>query len=201
MDPYKVLGIEYTATAEEIKSAYRKLAKKYHPDKYTDEKLKAAATEKFKEINEAYQMLSDKSDYSSADSSYNRGYSGAYSGEYANEYAKIERLIGIGNYEEACIMLDNIAVRNARWYFLYGVISMKSNRYNSAAEYFETAYRMEPSNVEYKTAYERTHMNKEYYTTRNSPQYGDSDCCGGDCCSTLMTILCMQCLCGTCCRG
>lgn len=53
MDYYKILGVSSSATPEEIKKAYRKLAHKYHPDKGGDEK-------KFKEINEAYQILSDK---------------------------------------------------------------------------------------------------------------------------------------------
>ncbi|MFY0252472.1 DnaJ C-terminal domain-containing protein [Chitinophaga sp. 30R24] len=56
-DYYKVLGIEKTATAEQIKKAYRKLAVKYHPDKNPDDK---AAEDKFKEINEAYEVLSDE---------------------------------------------------------------------------------------------------------------------------------------------
>ncbi len=53
-DYYKVLGLEKSATAEEIKKAYRKLAVKYHPDKNPDNK---AAEEKFKEISEAYDVL------------------------------------------------------------------------------------------------------------------------------------------------
>lgn len=58
-DYYATLGISKTATDEEIKKAYRGLAKKYHPDAYSGND-KAAAEEKFKEINEAYSVLSDK---------------------------------------------------------------------------------------------------------------------------------------------
>jgi curved DNA-binding protein len=56
-DYYKVLGVSKNATVEEIKAAYKELAKKYHPDK---NKQDPKAEEKFKEINEAYQVLSDK---------------------------------------------------------------------------------------------------------------------------------------------
>jgi curved DNA-binding protein len=55
-DYYKVLGVSQTATADEIKKAYRKLAMKFHPDKTTGNK---AANDKFNEINEANQVLSD----------------------------------------------------------------------------------------------------------------------------------------------
>jgi len=57
-DYYAVLGIDHQATAQEIKSAYRKMARKYHPDLHTKSE-KAAAEEKFKEINEAYAVLGD----------------------------------------------------------------------------------------------------------------------------------------------
>lgn len=53
-DYYSILGVERSATAEEVKRAYRKLALQYHPDKPTGNE------EKFKEINEAYQVLSDQ---------------------------------------------------------------------------------------------------------------------------------------------
>jgi len=56
MDYYKILGVSKSASTEEIKRAYRKLALKYHPDRGGGKE----AEERFKEVNEAYQVLSDK---------------------------------------------------------------------------------------------------------------------------------------------
>ena len=79
LDPYKVLGVEKSADASAIKSAYRKLARKYHPDVNPDDK---AAEDKFKEISEAYDILSDpakKSEYDNLgrEAFYERGFGGA----------------------------------------------------------------------------------------------------------------------------
>jgi len=71
-DYYKVLGVEKTATQDEIKKAYRKLAQKYHPDMNQNDK---ESEEKFKEISEAYEVLKDKdrrSKYDNLGSRYNQ---------------------------------------------------------------------------------------------------------------------------------
>ena len=56
-DYYKILGVDRKASPDEIKKSFRKLAMKYHPDRNKNDK---AAEEKFKEINEAYEVLSDE---------------------------------------------------------------------------------------------------------------------------------------------
>lgn len=56
-NPYEVLGVSENASDEEIKAAYRKLAKKYHPDNYADSPLADVAEQKMKEINEAYDTI------------------------------------------------------------------------------------------------------------------------------------------------
>ena len=84
-DLYKILGVERTATADQIKKAYRELAMKYHPDRNPGDTV---AEEKFKKISSAYSVLGDETKrkqydmYGSTDNSSNTSYSGNYQGSW-----------------------------------------------------------------------------------------------------------------------
>ena len=75
LDPYSVLGVSRNATDEEIKKAYRKLSRKYHPDANINNPNKDQAEEKFKEVQQAYEQIMREREYGSSG-----GSSGGYGG-------------------------------------------------------------------------------------------------------------------------
>ncbi len=86
MNPYKVLGVSESASEEEIKKAYRALSRKYHPDANINNPNKAEAEEKFKEVQQAYELIMDMREkgysYSESGRSGTGGYSGYGNGDY-----------------------------------------------------------------------------------------------------------------------
>ena len=116
-DPYEVLGVPRTATDEEIKKAYRNLARKYHPDNYVNNPLADLATEKMKEINEAYDTIMSQRRMGNHNQ-YAGGFAGSYqsAGNSQSQFADIRRLINARRIVEAEELLDgvknyNIAVK------------------------------------------------------------------------------------------
>ena len=192
MNPYKVLGVSEDASQEEIRAAYLKLVKKYHPDKYVDNPLKELATEKLKEINEAYEMLTKKGG-STANRAYSSGYStssgysgsgGSYSGPSAAEFSRARAFINQNNLQAAKQVLDSISIRNAEWYYLYGIIYLR--------EYLGRAYEQEPGNAEYRNAYTAICNSGNPFARSSSHTQNHSSCSGCDVCSSL---LCADCCC------
>ncbi len=193
-NPYKVLGIEPTATDDEVKKAYRELARKYHPDNYVDNPLADLVEEKMKEINEAYDQIQKERSSSSYSSS--SGYSGGSSG--SADYAHIRELINNRRYSEAELILDAMAQsnRNAEWNFLKGCVLIQRGWYYDAQKYLETACYLDPSNNEYRQTLNRIKNNTQTY----GGGYRTAGNSGSSACDLCTGLICADCLC-ECCGG
>ena len=158
-DPYEVLGVPESATDEEVKRAYRELARKYHPDNYQNNPLADLAEEKMKEINAAYEEINrrraggqtsgtyyDTRRPSSAGSAY---YGGASSSPTLQQ---IRRAIQAGSLTEAEALLNRYPDHNAEWYFLRGVIRYQRGWMDDARQDYQRACQIDPTNTEYRQA-------------------------------------------------
>lgn len=188
-DPYKVLGVDPKASDDEIKKAYRELAKKYHPDNYVNNPLKDLADEKMKEINEAYDKIVNdrKNGYSGSNSGSSSGNS-SYSG-----FSQARQYIFNGDYISAERILDSAPLqsRNAEWNYLKGCIAMKRQYYTQAHSYLQRACTMDPTNAEYRSVYNQLLNAQSQYGGFNTTRTG-GECSTCDICSSL---LCADCCC------
>ncbi len=161
-DPYQVLGVPSTATDDEVKKAYRNLARKYHPDNYHDNPLADLAQERMKEINEAYEEIQSqrkRASSGSAGSGYGTSYGGAgYGGGYAGyqaytgPYQRVRMAIQQGNLNLAEELLNAMQDHNAEWNFLKGAVCTRRGWMDEAKRYYQTAVQMDPGNAEYQRA-------------------------------------------------
>ena len=197
-DPYKVLGVSRDASDDEIKKAYRELARKYHPDNYANNPLSDLVEEKMKEINEAYDEVQKQraNKASGSTSPYQSSASGSYT--HAGEYRHIRELINDGSYSEADLILDSIsqADRNAEWNFLKGCVLYQRGWYHDAQKLFETACYLDPNNTEYREALLRV-INASAAFGHGYRTINDHSC---SLCQLCGTCMCAELLC-QCCGG
>jgi len=188
-DPYRVLGISENASNEEVKKAYKELARKYHPDK-NDDSMSEYAESKMKEINEAYDEILRR----------------RANGDFGNEETKsapntdvdsllrrARRDISNSNFGSAEEIINSIQAsdRDAEWNYLKACVLTHKGAYVDALRYANNACNLAPNNGEYRLF--RDNLNNrgtQYAQTTSRP--GNAGC---DMCDICSLLVCLDCMC------
>lgn len=191
-DPYQVLGLNRDASDEEVKQAYRRLAKKYHPDLNPGDQ---EAARKMQQINEAYDQIKNPEKYARQTSSGSGagqydpfggwGYAGYAQRETGqDEYQRAAyQYLRFNRFQEAVTVLQNCKERNARWYYLSALAHSGLGNQVTALEHIRRAVSMEPDNQEYLRALNQIEHGDAAYRSSADSYRGFEF--GGDICSRL----------------
>ena len=211
-DPYKVLGVSRDASDEEIKTAYRRLAKKYHPDLNPGD---AEAAKKMQQVNAAYEQIKNPE---KAAQNQRSGQSGGYGGGYYDPFGgygpfgggygqyggsqqagdsyqqAAYNYIRFGRYREAINALANSAQRNARWYYLSALANEGLGNQVTALEHIRRAVTMEPDNATYLDMLERMEHGGDTYrrTAGNFTGFSGGSVCPSLCLCYFAQLFCCR---------
>ena len=204
-NPYEVLGVSPSASDDEIKKAYRDLTRKYHPDANVDNPLADLAEEKFKEVQEAYDMIMKERasgggysyGYGSSSGSSSYGAGGNY--QNAQQDPRLQAAVNYINsrrFREALNTLDQINERSAIWYYLSSCANAGLGNNLRAQDMARQAMEMEPNNAQYQMLWQQLQSGRQWYGNMaggyGRPQMSmDNICC---------QILALNMMCGCCCR-
>ena len=178
IDPYSILGVDRNASDDEIKKAYRKLSRKYHPDANINNPNKEQAEEKFKQVQQAYEQIMREKEQGSGYGSYG-GFGGFdFNGQseqrsQQNDSVNMQAALNYirnGYYKEALHALNDIPAgqRSARWYFFSAVANQGAGNNVAAQEHAQQAVSMEPSNMEYRQFLQNLQFGGTWYQNMGS---------------------------------
>ena len=215
-DPYAVLGVPRTASEDEIKAAYRKLAKQYHPDLHPGDE---EAARKMNEINAAYDAIKNpqpQQQYAGSATGSSGGYDPFGFGfdpfsygyaerrEYHTQYEtrdsteiqSARHFVNAGAYDQALHVLSEVPVgdRDGQWYYLSSRANHGLGNRVAAMEHIRRAMQMEPENLSYQRFYQLLQAGGRVYTDTGT-RYGYSNGFGGGYCNPFCTALCLANLC------
>lgn len=209
-DPYDVLGVPRGASDEEVTKAYRRLAKKYHPDLNPGDEN---AARKMSEINAAYDRIKngkasgETGSYGRQGSSYGSWQQSSGYGSYRQQsgqqeksmYDPVKHYIRNHCYKEALHVLSTISYKDAEWYYYSAIANYNLGNRVIALSHIKTAVQMDPGNLQYQQLLSQMQSGGSVYT-ETSRSYGNpfggrhSICfyylwinllcmlCGGGCC-------------------
>ena len=203
-DPYKILGVRPDASDEEIKKAYRELAKKYHPDRNPGDE---EAAKKMQQVNAAYEQIKNP-----AAAQQNQGYGGysqydpfGFGGYQQRSYTDSDagdnyqkaalNYIRFGRYREALNALENSQQRDARWYYLSALANHGLGNQVTALEHIRRAVSMEPDNQEYLDALNRIEYGGTAYR-QQAGNFGGFEMRSNPCMNLCLCYLCQMLCCG-----
>ena len=206
IDPYSVLGVSPDASDEEVKKAYRKLSRIYHPDANIDNPNKDQAEEKFKQVQQAYeQIMREREQGSAGYGGGTYGGFGGFSGQADNSYQDEESMrrqaaanyIQSGHYREAMNVLQSLSQHNGQWYYLSSMANMGLGNNVNALNDIREAVRLEPDNAQYRMLQQQMEGGGTWYQEMQNPFGGMPDS-GGDYC---MKLCLANLACSFCCPG
>lgn len=205
MDPYKVLGVSYNATDDEIKKAYRQLSRKYHPDANVGNPNQEAYEEKFKEVQQAYKVIMDQRQgkaqggQGGAEDFWGFGGFRAAASQYAGEKSQDDQYMNAalnyiqnGYFKEGLNVLENVKDRKGPWYYYSAFANYRIGNNAVATEHAKTACAFEPNNFYYAGLLNQIQGGESRYQQR-SAGYGGNPSMGrninpGQICATFMCL-------------
>lgn len=225
-DPYKVLGVSPSASEDEIKAAYRRLAKKYHPDLNPGNE---EAARKMVEINAAYEDIKSGKASASSSQAYGGSYAGTYgnSGGYGNagggqgynpfgsygpfggfgfggfyngsqstEFDPVRAYVRAGYYQDALNVLADMADRSGEWYYYSAMCNYAIGNRVTALNHAKMAVQMEPNNLQYQQLLSQIQQGGRVYAEQSQDFGINLDGVGRLCLGICITNL----FCNVCCR-